>query len=276
MDVKQLGRGFFSCGLWNPASREVKIVAFPHLPDQRTRIPGGFGFDVVGFGFDPVSNDYKIVAIIPVKSDIVLLYMVYSLSTDFWKRVCQPSLLGINATVRCPGMDACFNGVHYWIANLLNNEYDPKIFRILSYNFSTEVFRFSDPPQGALPPVGYNSDKVMWNIGLHNESIALFFIRTAGEASVDIWTATEFEDGDFGAPLAWQCLISIKPIIERLGSWVGAQRMNGDLLFSMFDCELSLYNPTTGQFRRMGINFDICFGYVESLFPLSRRVVVLT
>lgn len=41
----------------------------------------------VGFGFDPQSNDFKIVATTTVELDIVLSYMVYTLSTDSWKRI---------------------------------------------------------------------------------------------------------------------------------------------------------------------------------------------
>lgn len=38
-------------------------------------------------GFDPQSNDFKIVATTTVELDIVLSYMVYTLSADSWKRI---------------------------------------------------------------------------------------------------------------------------------------------------------------------------------------------
>lgn len=150
-------------------------------------------------------------------------------------------------------MDTCFNGVYYWTAELLKN--DDRIFRILSFNFSTEVFRFSDPPQRALP-LEYKIGEFKYEIGLYNECLALFFTRSVfgmDESSVDIWVVTKFDD-NFGVPMAWQCLISIKPISE-INPWVRAQRMDGDLLFAIDNWELSLYNPPTGKFRKLGINF---------------------
>lgn len=83
IDLERLGRDISTCCLWNPASREFKIVAFPHVPDQ---VMLGDYRDV-GFGFDPQSNDFKIVATTTVELDIVLSYMVYTLSTDSWKRI---------------------------------------------------------------------------------------------------------------------------------------------------------------------------------------------
>lgn len=267
-DVEGLGRDSFTCGLWNPASRDFKIVAYPHVPDQLTR----GHFCVAGFGFDPLSNDFKIVARTAVVSDVILVYMVYTLSTDSWKRVHVPCLLGSNASGEPSTMDTCLNGVYYWTASLLHNE--NCIFRILSFNFSTELFRFSDPPQEALPLVYRANFEFMYDIGLYNECLALFFTRSVfgvAGASVDIWVVTQFDD-DFGVPLAWQCLISIKTTFE-LGPSFRAQRIDGDLLFSTYFDGLSLYNPTTGMFRNLGVDCDFCFRYVGSLYPLSRRVV---
>ncbi|KAL2926824.1 hypothetical protein RDABS01_007914 [Bienertia sinuspersici] len=162
------GRDFNTCGLWNPACREFKIVASPSVPDQAS--PAHFA--------------------------------------------------------RSTG-DACLNGVYYWIARVLKDDENP-FFRFLSFNFTTEVFRFSDPPPGVLPFVYPGFDEFIWKIGIYNECLALYFTRSVYmvEACVDIWV-----DDDLGVPLAWQCLVSIGPIFERLGSSFGAQRMDGDLFF---------------------------------------------
>lgn len=194
------------CGLWNPATRDFKIIAYPDAPDHDLEL--GRLSNVVGFMFDSMCNDFKIVITTCIVSDKMKAYDIYSLSTNSWKRLEQPLLLGCLGNVKTSTMDACLNGVYYWTAFAIRRHRPPILdqwrYWILSFNLSTEVFRFSDPPQGAVPPLDAMPDEFMWEIGLYKECLALYITRRVpGEAvaSFDIWVVTEFDD-DFGDPLA--------------------------------------------------------------------------
>lgn len=257
-------------GLWNPATRDFKIVAFPKPPYQRF---------IVGFMFDALSNDFKIMALTSIESDhpyINLAYDIYSLSTNSWKRLSdQPLLLGalglgfVNASTST--MDTFVNGVYYWTATLSTDIESGD--RILSFNLSTETFQISNPPKGVVHPLDPGVGGFMWEIGLYEEFLALFVSRKPElVASIDIWVVTEFDN--LGAPIAWQCLVAIAPIHNvRYAPSVRTPRLDGDLLLCLDDNELWLYNPTTSKFRNLSVTINNCFRYVESLFPLSRRVV---
>ncbi|KAL2931786.1 hypothetical protein RDABS01_037196, partial [Bienertia sinuspersici] len=140
------------------------------------------------------------------------------------------------ASVQRSTGDACLNGVYYWIARVLKDDENP-FFRFLSFNFTTEVFRFSDPPPGVLPFVYPGFDEFIWKIGLYNECLALYFTRSVYmvEACVDIWV-----DDDFGN--VWF------PLDQFLKGLVHHSGHNG---WMMHDGELSLCNPATGEFRKL-------------------------
>lgn len=270
------------CVLWNPATRDIKVIPDTDAPDQEKppRI------DPVCFGFDNFTNDFKVVVKFFTHSDgisspiiffdesigISVAFEVYSLSTDSWKRMPY-----FDANIFPSQMDACLNGVYYWTSNQTNTCLP---FCIVSYNFSTEVFKVSDPPQCAAPPANSSLSESRQCIGLYKECLALIFMRTTpGEAiaKVDIWVVTKFDDEDFGVPLEWQCLLIIEPFpTSPLTFCVMTPRMDGQLLLRTSDAdpsnnEWSLYDPETRKIKSLGIRWlSNCFRYVESLFPLSR------
>lgn len=73
-------------GLWNPATREFKFVTYPNVAGLIVRTC----FEVVGFGFDVLSNDFKILGGYSIKTDNpdpVTYYEVYSLRTCAYRRL---------------------------------------------------------------------------------------------------------------------------------------------------------------------------------------------
>ncbi|XP_021749008.1 F-box/kelch-repeat protein At3g23880-like [Chenopodium quinoa] len=260
----------YRLGLWNPATRDFKIVAYPKAPDQR--FPQG-GHVVRGFMYDAMSNDFKILATSCIVCDpdsyISLAYDIYSLSTNSWKRLSnQPIYLGARgpglAIVSPSTMDTFVNGVYYWIASLSTG--DGTKDWILSFHLSTETFKLSDAPQGVVQPSLHLYNGSKWEIGLYKEFLALYVTQNLEQVgSIEIWVVTEFDN--LGAPIAWQCLFVTSPIHVQYGPYAVGSRLDGDLLVKIADT-LWVYDPRTSQCRDLSVKVGYCFSYVESLFPL--------
>ncbi|XVF82980.1 hypothetical protein PTKIN_Ptkin16aG0095900 [Pterospermum kingtungense] len=72
-----------------------------------------FYVSVLGFGFSPKLNDYKVITVInSPPTSLSLEYQVYSLSTNSWKKIPHPSWYLI-PTLLWKGF---FNGDAYWVA----------------------------------------------------------------------------------------------------------------------------------------------------------------
>ncbi|XP_021760466.1 uncharacterized protein LOC110725286 [Chenopodium quinoa] len=253
------------------------MIAYPDAPD--IDLQHGRNVVVVGFMFHSVSNDLKIMTkTCIVSSNKRLAYDIYSLNTNSWKRLEPPLLLGCLGNIQRPVMDSCINGVYYWIADAIGSHMHPKLaqhhlYWVLSFNMSTELFKFSDPPQVDWDYLSSPSD-TNYDIGLYKECLAIFVTHRSRPELVGsfyIWVATEFDD-DFGVPLAWQCLFSSRPFPSLYGPNVMTARMDGDLLL-LINVDLCLYNPATDNISSFSIRLEFCYRYVVSLFPLLRRVV---
>ncbi|KAK1354098.1 hypothetical protein POM88_047354 [Heracleum sosnowskyi] len=80
--------------IWNPSTRRIKILPAPNKRSIYFE-PG------VGFGFDPVSGDYKILRLVRRSDDsdsdsfpqFVIEAELYSTSTDSWKDISVPETL---------------------------------------------------------------------------------------------------------------------------------------------------------------------------------------
>ncbi|XP_010668100.2 F-box/kelch-repeat protein At3g23880 [Beta vulgaris subsp. vulgaris] len=259
-------------GLWNPATREFKSLAYPNVRNC---------FEVVGFGFDVLSSDFKILGAYEIfNPEPVTYYEVYSLRTSAWKPLGAPPI----GRITLPVTDAYLNGVFYWSTV---PEYGSG--RLVSFNFSSEIFKESDIPEDAKSRIRYDFEIM---IALYKESIALFMSHEVqGKAAicknVDVWVVTGFDD--CGIPLSWQHLFTVGPTPANFRLDVLTTRVDGDLLLVYvyegtdnshnthhveLDREEYLYNPSTAEFKYFGIgNWATYYRYAESLFPLSRRLI---
>ncbi|KAH9614553.1 hypothetical protein KSS87_007177 [Heliosperma pusillum] len=257
--------GLRDLGLWNPATREFKAVA-PWLYNPIHL----YQLNLIGFGFDCISNDFKIVRG-NCSDDGILSYEVYSLTTNSWKSLSEPSTLV--RPFKGPFAEAYLNGVCYWpVSSALSDTAS-----ILSFNFSTEVFMVFNEPQNSIgPEIKFEPD---WAITVYKECLANVVRRTdweKAECSFDVWVVTEFDD-DSGVPKSWQHLFTMGPFPSSDGLEFARFRMDGDVLFAIrgpgAEEESSLYNLSTGVFKDFECYLGTFFDYVESLFPLSKRLV---
>ncbi|KAL2940290.1 hypothetical protein RDABS01_007451 [Bienertia sinuspersici] len=270
--------------LWNPATRDFKTIAYPYVPGLHF----GPHFLILAFGYDVQSNDFKILGMtaiqIPGEDKSISYHAIYSLNTNSWKGLQIPlaNLRRVpNATT-----DGSFNGVHYWTTYFSCLPMPVSNFEIVSFNFTSEAFRVSDAPQEAVTLALKGNSSYQAMIVMYKEQLGLVISHEVKEVAVynsDIWVVTQFDD--CGVPLSWQHLFTIQGSSDQLELRVDTVLINGDLLLNCASREDKIdlcdapprysyhYNPSRGEFKKFQIGFLACFRYVESLFPVLRKLL---
>ncbi|XP_028083969.1 F-box/kelch-repeat protein At3g06240-like isoform X1 [Camellia sinensis] len=224
--------------LWNPAMREFRRlhVLEPIFPPNFHAI-----VNVVGFGLDPLTRDYKIIwirdfyeAIGDESGDDIdypyYVVAVYTLGKDSWRHF---DLLTIptGGFIYNSLCDTCINGAYYWLCAVGNaNQY-----RILSFDLRLEEFREIEVPA--------NTGYIWGSLSLYNGSIGLFFCQSdvTMERVIDIWVMEEKG--------CWIKLVTVRPFPEfsrPCGFW-----KEKELLFESRTNELVLFNHETHEIRNL-------------------------
>ncbi|XP_022765329.1 putative F-box protein At1g32420 [Durio zibethinus] len=244
--------------LWNPATREFRILPDCY-PDMSLK--GNSSTDILGFGLDPLSNDYKVIymAYYLMLEDIVRppppRYAVYRMSTDSWRVLKKEDVQFLQDLSFCCGNDnACVNGVCYWDISKFGSD-----SKILAFYLSTEVFQLMESPcpksSGKLLPL---HDRIsFWDTEMRDKS----------DKSNEVWVLNE--DGQ------WTKLLKIEPIldVERMfGFWI-----NGKVFVESGRGQLLLYDLENEEFSELGIKVqeggeDLLrvHSYEESLVVIER------
>ncbi|CAH1449954.1 unnamed protein product [Lactuca virosa] len=119
-------KGFTLC---NPSiKRKLNMPEFPRRSES-------FSLQGIGFGFDPISDDYKIVRISYVKNHS----FVYAVKSGTWCEIASPKHENQICSVQHDAL--FFNGVLCWVIHVYQTE--PKdicICCILTFDLSTHVF----------------------------------------------------------------------------------------------------------------------------------------
>ncbi|KAK6263681.1 hypothetical protein SCA6_019115 [Theobroma cacao] len=158
--------------LYNPIVRVHKIIPESTLPGPESR---SVGHVFLGFGYDSVNNDYKVVRV--VSSDChkegklvsSVKAEVYTLGMNSWKEVAIPP--GVNFGLYEP--QVFLNRAIHWLGMVEKNRNAIKV--VVSFDVSTEVFNLIPLPVFALreiwpihPPwllgLGMNGKLVMQNL----------------------------------------------------------------------------------------------------------------
>jgi F-box interacting protein len=234
--------------LWNPATRESRIL--PPFPRQ-----GDLDFvSYLGFGFDPKTNDYKVVSIL----NFLFQYcevQVYHLSTNSWRVL--DSSPDPSYFIHPPRFSSYLNGVYYWSVRVLDYSYMGRRL-LLSFDMSNEVFQEVLPP----PPEG----GCIEDIAVINDTVTL--ISPCGIESkewVEIWVLNEC-----GVERTWTKIFTIRQIP---GVW-NLLQIRGDGLVVVTDVDqcLVLYDPRTQEARNLQIyeaGSAQLVSYTESLVLLN-------
>ncbi|GJZ29186.1 F-box/kelch-repeat protein-like protein [Tanacetum coccineum] len=124
--------------LWNPSIRQLLDVHdSPSLSHH-----GVFYLPLVGFGYDPTIDDYKIVKITEchTKTAIVLNSFVYTIKTATWCEIASPTPIYNSIKTTCPYL---FNGTLNWVVKrYLSGRLcvGPGYCYLMTFDLSTQVF----------------------------------------------------------------------------------------------------------------------------------------
>ncbi|XP_059640108.1 F-box/kelch-repeat protein At3g06240-like isoform X1 [Cornus florida] len=237
--------------LWNPATREFRSV--PVLP--RNFPPNVVNnLEAFGFGFDPITNDYKLVWMWNTLEFIretrygPYKAAVYTLSTDSWRYldVALPY-----STIHTPQSNTFINGVYHWFCLRAGDQHRV----ILSFDMGNELFHeIRDIPSS---DYGYYAD-----LAPYDNSLALIYSESG--PFVEIWVM--MEEGCWTKHLTVELLLKHK---SPLGFW-----KNGQLIVeTVCDGHVGLYDPETREITDLvGSQFWVEFLiYKESLVAVRSR-----
>ncbi|KAL0377507.1 UNVERIFIED_CONTAM: putative RNA 3'-terminal phosphate cyclase-like protein [Sesamum radiatum] len=243
--------------LLNPAMRQFKPLPLvhpyvqPHLSSYD---------DLLGFGLDPSSGDYKLVSIqyfwneemdVPHYPSLV---SVYNSGSDSWRHFEDVDL--VNSS-RCAYRSLCntyLNGVYYWLT-----EFNDTDVAILAFDMSSEKFQEIQVPDCIKSKEG--------DLALYDGSIALLSCDLDKiDKCVDVWVMKK--EG------CWTKILTVGPFQDikwPLGFW-----KNSEVLLETGTSLLTLYNVYTQKLRTVearrkenGFFIYWVFSYKESLVSLK-------
>ncbi|XP_059439978.1 F-box/kelch-repeat protein At3g23880-like [Corylus avellana] len=246
--------------LWNPATRESKVV-----PESKLlRCPAGYVvyLNGIGFGFDAKTNDYKIINLRRTMPDLTIPHSriqcifqseVYSLNADSWRKV--DSVRCISESFR--GLRTYTNGMVSWEVHCCDWD------GVLSFDMSDEVFLKTSLPDD----VTADCYKRLFVL---NELIAMAVTipdEEWSEVCFDIWLMHKV-----GVKESWTKLFTVGPSteIERpLGVW-----KNDTMFLENSEGQPVLYDPSTKEMTNLQIGHEATYTlqlvtYMETLVSVK-------
>ncbi|KAK8479516.1 hypothetical protein V6N13_018332 [Hibiscus sabdariffa] len=131
----------FRIGLWNPVTREIRF-----LPEYYTDIKRRRYSKTIGFGSDPILNEYKVIFFVEnLKAHKTLLLpwlrcAVYKMSTDSWRELKREELELVEEKMYINSRNACVNGVCYWVVS------EHFSYKVLAFDIRKEVLELIEWP----------------------------------------------------------------------------------------------------------------------------------
>ncbi|CAN6696571.1 unnamed protein product [Malus baccata var. baccata] len=256
-----------------PSMRKSVILPKPHLNFKMQ-----YGY--IGFGFDAVTNDYKVVRLIHAHQckDLNNFYEVYSLAGGSWSdprsldHVCE-----FNSTHRA---QAFVNGAIHWNAFCNLADGGSKCF-ILAFDVGSDSFY-----RIMVPKNFRRSCTEQFSISGYGKSIALskHHITNTKEPYLEIWVMKEY-----GMEESWTKLATLCPPGPQRGVPYRPLcfRKSGDLVLVVIFCclddvdddryELVCLDLVSKQCTNLGIRGYLYYyaeSYVESLVLLDKTDAV--
>uniref|UniRef100_A0A5B7AAV4 F-box associated beta-propeller type 1 domain-containing protein n=1 Tax=Davidia involucrata TaxID=16924 RepID=A0A5B7AAV4_DAVIN len=215
--------------LWNPTIKKWVTLPLPRFecPDEYSQ--------VLGFGYDPKTNDYKVVRLAYLNWEDSPKVELYSFRKGYWGSISSP--LPPPDAIRYLSYPAFVNGAVNWLAS------EERMYcqLILSFSMEDELFCEIKLPESLVEE--FMPDMC---IDVFGESLALFHydIRTTIEVCT-IWVMKEYKVVE-----SWTKLFNIV-----LGeSLVFGIRRNSELLLATRDGKVTSYDPKTQQRNDIGLH----------------------
>ncbi|WMV27611.1 hypothetical protein MTR67_020996 [Solanum verrucosum] len=229
-----------SCALWNPATREVRLL---HLPPPMIN-----DRPVFGLGLDLLTNDYKVVCYLCEN-----LAAVYSCSRDSWRifkhRI--PFFTGVKQTFGT----AYSNGVYYWLLRGCR----PSYYTVLLFDFGSEMFEGIEGP---------HIHTYVFGLMLVDDSIAILSLNDLNMSDYAIWVM--IQPGVWNKLVTFQCFPFIKSCYD--SSLILATRTSRLISYNVRTNklkDLAFQRPGIGKHAKAsgcGV-----FYYNESLVTIKQR-----
>ncbi|KAK1377761.1 F-box domain-containing protein [Heracleum sosnowskyi] len=225
--------------LWNPATRHYKLI-----PPSTSRDDDDDDNNVaLGFGFDPINNDFKVIRVVnsPSQSE------VYSANLNAWRKV------GIEPMeIQYPGdFNGCISGVLCWTG----------LRRILSFDLNKEVFTCVTK----LP-----SESTHARVTDFNDSIMLI-IGNGSNGKINLWTLDDVKCLRRGGVVeaSWTLMLSIDTDVPAHS--IHSYFNSGDILLRSDIGEWLSYNSVEKKAIKVSksIRWGEIFKYTETLVSIA-------
>ncbi|KAK9160751.1 hypothetical protein Syun_007092 [Stephania yunnanensis] len=218
--------------LWNPSTREHKKL--PEIPVEFS----GSNFSIVyGFGYDPITDDYKVVRVYSYDDDDDVRHSevkVYLLSLNSWKVIPD---IPYESYYRAGRL---LNGALHWVATRCNALDESSL--IISFDIGDEVFREVPLPE-------FEDGKGQVNVAVLAGCLCI--LRHC-KLHLEVWVMKRYGVGEswtrlflIGQPTYNQFLGYIKPLCIS---------KNGEILLDKDGEHLILYDPKDGRVRNISIH----------------------
>ncbi|XP_059445428.1 F-box/kelch-repeat protein At3g23880-like [Corylus avellana] len=241
--------------LWNPAVRMSMTLPTPSIDVRMEPLHAYF---VRGFGFDPKSNDYKVLRVAVYEDSIEFPPRVelFKLRTGAWETVSFKDDFHYFISRRCS--QTFVNGASHWFG------YHSRSSVIVSFHMSDEKFQVMKYPN-VLTGVRCDLISIVDFGGLLS---LVQYVRSGHDNSCCIWLMKEY-----GVTESWTKQYTID--LRYWGGWRRSFffRNKRELLIVTNSEELVLYDPETTAFIDLGISSYYFHGittYIESLVLLDQ------
>ncbi|XVF75494.1 hypothetical protein PTKIN_Ptkin13bG0192000 [Pterospermum kingtungense] len=249
--------------LWNPATRKSRILPECNNQNFPPILHGCVNISLrnLGFGLDPLSNDYKVIYIRSFfdreSKRSRRHYAVYRMRTDSWRVLEEEDVHFFEDVHISPNTNTtCANGVYYWQVFKIHYIGFAE-YKVLAFHLSTEVFQLMESPLSTCGKL----------VPLHDGRISIWDIMGIyHERSVEIWVLND--------ECNWTKLLKIEPPLEV--EMIFEFWKNGKVFAESEGGQLLLYDLHTKQLTDFGIKASEDRGlevytYEETLVDIGRE-----
>ncbi|KAL1819083.1 hypothetical protein ACET3Z_013952 [Daucus carota] len=231
--------------VWNPSIKRFKMLPTPNLITRTSAIK-------LGFGYDSVCDDYKVVRILVSSDSNVVEAELYSANEDRWRDVEVP--IGLNNAWPLWSYIPvhAINEVLYFGASevLVSFDLHNELFKVYSYPYSVKDIR-------------------NFTSFVYEGAVAMIFMTVVGDGMVSsLWTLD-----DVGGKVCWTKKFVVEPElkIDRVDLYLGSERF---LAVNFCDFQYFVYDLAKKETERLLLslvehNVSSVVKYTESLVSLA-------
>ncbi|KAL1819086.1 hypothetical protein ACET3Z_013955 [Daucus carota] len=231
--------------VWNPSIKRFKMLPTPNLITKTTRVK-------LGFGYDSVCDDYKVVRILVSSVSNVVEAELYSANEDRWRDIEVPVGLNNAWPLWCCIPAQAINEVLYFVASQV----------LVSFDLHNELFEVYRYPYSVKDIQNFTSF-------VYEGAVAMIFKTAVGDGLVhSLWTLD-----DAGGKVCWTKKFVFEPELEidRVELYLGSGRF---VAVDFCDFQYFVYDLEKKETERLLLslvehNVSSVVKYTESLVSLA-------